>query len=127
MANELASLNHGKPPESQLLDLPKKNWASEQIRQDFEAAGIKKLTAEGKATFHSLRVNFICAIVESGCDLKTIMELARHSAASLSMEVYAKPNRERTRQAAEAAAQQIQQAISASECCICAAQQVAGA
>lgn len=41
-------------------------------------------------------------MVASGADLKTILELSRHSAASMSLKTYAKPNLDRLRKAAEA-------------------------
>lgn len=48
-------------------------------------------------------MNYINAVVQGGADLKTIMELARHSSATMSMSTYAKPNANRLRKAAEGA------------------------
>jgi integrase len=98
---ELQTTVAGKPIEAPLLDMPQKETTSENFGRDLEKAGIVKITADGKATFHSLRVCFIQAIVESGADLKTTMEAARHSAAQMSLETYAKPNPDRLRAAAQ--------------------------
>jgi integrase len=52
-------------------------------------------------TFHSFRVNYINGVVKSGADLKTIMALARHSSATMSMSTYAKTDAQRLRTVAE--------------------------
>ena len=59
-------------------------------------------------------MNYINAVVESGGDLKTIMTLARHGSAQMSMETYAKPKPERLRAAVEA--EGLEEAISESPC-----------
>jgi len=99
---------------------------SENFRRDCAKAGIKRITREGKATFHSFRVNFINAVVESGSDLKTIMTLARHGSAQMSLETYAKPNPKRLRAAVEAVSKRIKEAVEVSPCCAYVAQAVAG-
>jgi hypothetical protein len=102
LADELAALVAGKGPDDSLLAMPPKTSMTECFKEDFGKAGTKRKTAEGKATFHSLRVNYINAVVQSGADLKTIMTLARHSSATMSMQTYAKPDANRLRRAAEA-------------------------
>jgi len=107
-----------------LLRMPRKETANENYQRDCAKAGIRRVTSEGKATFHSFRVNYINAVVESGSDLKTIMTLARHGSAQMSMEVYAKPEPERLRSAAEAVSRGVQGAIDAASCCASVAQAV---
>ena len=104
LCEELKALTTGKSPEASLLNMPGKRVTGQHFRADVHAAGIKDvITGKGKATFHSLRVNYINAVVQCGADLKTIMELARHSSATMSMSVYAKPDANRLRKAAEGA------------------------
>jgi len=111
LADELAVLAAGKPPGAGLLDIPSsKAWR--MFKADCRRARIAPETAEGKASWHSLRKSFVNALVRSGADLKTIMELARHSSASLSMEVYATVDPRRLREAAEAAAAHVKAAVS---------------
>jgi integrase len=107
LAQKLAEVAKDKPPEAPLLDIPtSKAW--KLFKEDLKAAGIREETPEGKATWHSLRKVFINNVVKSGCDLKTIQTLARHSTAQLSMEVYAVQDPKRMRTAAEAAAGHIE-------------------
>lgn len=101
---KLVASIEGKKPEDSLLDMPKPHTAGAFLQDDFTAAGVAPfIKGQGKATFHSFRVNYINGVVASGADLKTILELSRHSAASMSLETYAKPNQQRIRKAAEAA------------------------
>jgi len=104
LADELARLASGKDQDAPLLDMPPKNATTTALNADFAAAAIRRETPDGLATFHSFRVNYINAVVKSGADLKTIMTLARHSSATMSMSTYAKPDANRLRQAAEDAA-----------------------
>ena len=60
---------------------------------------------------------YVDAVVRSGADLKTIMELARHSTASLSMNVYASVDPVRKRDAAQAAAKHLEEEIFSVPCC----------
>lgn len=105
LAGDLESLTVDRLGEEPLLSMPRNHTAHENFVRDLEAAGLagKRETAEGKLTFHSLRVNYVNGLVTSGADLKTVMELARHSSAFMSMQRYAKPNMSRLREAAEAA------------------------
>lgn len=104
LAAELAERCKALTPDAPLLPMPKKNTAGQNLARDFAKARIVRETSEGKATFHSLRVTAINAVVDAGADLKTIMTFARHSAAQMSMEIYAKPKADRLREAAETAA-----------------------
>ncbi len=113
-------------PDAPLLEMPGSCTTGEHLAKDFIAADINRVTREGKATFHSFRVNFINNIVESGCDLKTIMTLARHGSASMSMETYAKAKPDRLRQAANAAALRVEEAQKPVSCCAGVARQVVG-
>ena len=117
LADELAAYCEFKSADDSLLDMPKKNTAGEHLSHDIIAARIKRKNSEGKATFHSFRVNFINAVIESGADLKTVMELARHGSAAMSMEVYAKAKPERLRAASDAAHQIIQDQMDSVACC----------
>jgi integrase len=107
LAEELSALTKGKPANAPLLDMPKKETCSENLNRDFIKAGIRRQTTSGKATFHSFRVNYINAVVKTGADLKTIMTLARHSSATMSMSTYAKPDAQRLRECAEAVSESI--------------------
>lgn len=120
---ELQWATKGQPATARLLWCPVKKWLARTFGKDLDAARITRELpgVKGRATFHSFRVNYVNAVIESGADLKTIMELARHGAASMSMETYAKPRSERLRTAAEAAAK----AVQAAQSCPTAAQPVA--
>lgn len=86
-------------PECPLLEVAFGSRASSHFTKDAKAAGIALRTPEGVATWHSLRKTYVTEIVQSGADLKTIMELARHSSATLSMEIYAAKDERRMREA----------------------------
>ncbi len=126
LAKKLAAAARGKPPEAPLLDIPSSK-ASSLFNKDLKAAGIRKKTSDGKATWHSLRKVFINNVVKSGCDLKTIQALARHSTAQLSMEVYATADPKLLREAAETAAGHIKDILEHDSWCGYGARTVAGA
>jgi integrase len=126
LADALEPLTVGRKADDRLLNIPKGPDPPAYIVADFTTAKISIKTDEGKATWHSLRRVFINNVVKSGADLKTIMEMARHSTATMSMDVYAKAKPDLLRTAAEAAAQHIKDAISASACCAGVAQAVSG-
>jgi site-specific recombinase XerC len=111
LAEELKRLNKGKAPDASLLDMPTKDTVIEHRQNDFRKAGIVD-NADGKAGLHSLRVNYINAVVRSGADLKTCMELARHSTPALTMQTYAKADMVRMRTAVEAVESYVQSAKS---------------
>lgn len=127
LADVLRDLAAGRDAEEPLLGIPKGPDPAAYIGADFDKAGIKRETAEGKATWHSLRKTYVNALVRSGQDLKTIMTLARHSSAQLSMEVYASADPKRLRKAADAAAQHVKAAVLKAKCCTGVARKVVGA
>lgn len=126
LANKLAALAKGKPGDAPLLDIPKRE-AWRPFSKDCEVARIRQITDEGRASWHSLRKCYVNALVRSGADLKTVMELARHSTAAMSMEVYASPDPTRLQAAAEAAAQHVEDAVSRAACCTDVARAAVGA
>jgi integrase len=116
LADKLTNLAKGKTPEERLLGIPCGPDPAAYIAADYTQGGVVILTPEGKATWHSLRKVFINSVVRSGADLKTIMEMARHSTATMSMDVYAKPKPDLLRHAAEAAAQRIKGVLEETDC-----------
>jgi len=125
LAEKLSALCEGRPGDAPLLDIPRrKAWLP--FNADCEKAGIRQITDAGRASWHSLRKVYVNAVVRSGADLKTIMALARHSTASLSMEVYASAEPERLRDAAQAAARQLGEAVSEAAWCARGAQAAQG-
>jgi len=117
LADELHEWSKDRGAGEPLLRMPRKETTNENFQRDCAKAGIRRITDDGKATFHSFRVNYINAVVESGCDLKTIMTLARHGSAQMSMEVYAKPKPERLRAAVDAVAAKLAEAHARDACC----------
>jgi len=116
LAERLLVLTQGAPGDAPLLGIPSsKAWKG--FKADLKAAKIPVETPEGKASWHSLRKYFVNALIRSGADVKTLMELARHSSASLTMEVYASAEPKRLRDAVEAAALHITRAKNGSPCC----------
>jgi hypothetical protein len=96
------------------LGIPRRlNAASEQFKLDLDAAKIAPETPEGRATWHSLRKCFDNALLRSGADLRTVMDLMRHSSANLSLQTYASTDPKRLREAATRAAEHIKEAVSA--------------
>ena len=87
------------PPVDPLLYVP--SHPGRDLQCDLESAGIPKTTAEGKLDFHACRVAYITHLVESGADVKTIQELARHSDPRITLAIYAKARKERLANAAE--------------------------
>jgi len=110
LCDRLVALAAGKPDGAPLLGIPVSK-ASAAFRRDANAAGIARLTAEGKATWHSLRKVFVNAVVRGGADVRTAMELARHSTAAMTLEVYASADPERVHAAANAAAEHLAETI----------------
>jgi len=130
LLTQLQVLSKGRQPEEPLLGIPKSGAHKDNrydpgglIAKDFRAAGIPLETDAGKTTWHSLRKAFVTNVVKSGADLKTCMTLARHSTASLTMEVYAADDPALVRDAAMKA----EKAIQAASCCVSVAKQVAQA
>ncbi len=61
--------------------------AADMLRDDLTAAGIKGVTADGAADFHSLRHTFITLVGQSS-PLKVLQDLARHSTPILTVGRY---------------------------------------
>ncbi|MHC4248998.1 MAG: hypothetical protein ACYS9X_07715 [Planctomycetota bacterium] len=71
--------------------MPEKQTVNENFQRDCGAVCIQRTTDEGEAMSRSFREGHIDGIVDAGSDLKTIMTLARHGSAQMSMEKYAEP------------------------------------
>jgi integrase len=117
LADRLKVLAEGRDGEESLLSIPKAGAHKDNrydpaglLAKDYEKAKIVRETPEGKATWHSLRKVYINNVVKAGCDLKTIMTLARHSTAQLSMETYAQPDPALLRKAAESVENRVNEA-----------------
>jgi len=57
---------------------------------DLKAAGIQKLTREGRLDFHALRVTYATLVIESGASVKEAQTLLRHSTPDITMNTYAR-------------------------------------
>ena len=60
------------------------------VYKDLAAAGIPKVTAEGKIDFHALRTAYTTFVFEAGASVKEAQSLARHSTPDLTLNVYAR-------------------------------------
>jgi integrase len=116
LADKLLKLVEGKQPEEPMLGIPT-SYGYKRLKTDLNAADIPLLTEEGKATWHSLRKVYVNNLIRTGADVKTVMELARHSAATMSMDVYASAKPALLRAAVESAAQHIRRTVEAEPCC----------
>ncbi|MCZ7648247.1 MAG: site-specific integrase [Planctomycetota bacterium] len=81
LADQLQTLTEGKGADDRLLGIPFGPDPAAYIVTDYTAGKVNIQAPDGKATWHSLRKVFIDNVVKSGCDLKTIQALARHSTA----------------------------------------------
>jgi integrase len=75
-------------PSKPLLYVP--SHTARSLELDLDAAGIPKLTKEGKVDFHSLRVTFTTLLVEEGVNIKELQTLARHSTPQITLNIYAR-------------------------------------
>jgi integrase len=119
LAEKLKRLTIGRAPESKLLSIPS-SYGYKRIAADYVAGGVALKTEAGKATWHSLRKVFVNNLVRSGADVKTIMELARHSSAEMSLDVYASAKPQLLRTAIEKAVQHMEATINKKDplpCC----------
>jgi len=116
LAAKLIKLAANRSPEEPLLRIPS-SIAHKCIKEDFAKADIVLKTDEGKATWHSLRKVFVNNLVRSGADVKTVMELARHSAATMSLETYASAKPALLRNAIEKAKRHIEPVKEIESCC----------
>ncbi len=89
----LAEWAEGKPKDTPLLEVP--SHPARELDTDLRAAGIPKLTEEGKVDFHAFRTTFATLTVELGASVREVQGLMRHSTPQLTMNVYAKTRSER--------------------------------
>lgn len=71
------------------------------VRGDFEAAGISKITADGRCDLHALRVTFCTRLAEAGVHMQTAKELMRHSSVALTSKVYTRVSLDSKRSAVD--------------------------
>ena len=76
-----------KPEGEPVFNLPDK--PHKMFYRDLARAQIPQETHAGTLDLHSLRHNFVSAIVAGGANVKTAQELARHSTPKLTFDVYA--------------------------------------
>jgi hypothetical protein len=69
--------------------------------EDLEAAGIPKVTKDGKMDFAALRDSYVTLAAEAGANVKELQTLARHSTPVLTLNVFAKNRDERLAELAE--------------------------
>jgi hypothetical protein len=88
-----------QPPANPLLYVPQNS--ATMLKKDLEAAGIPSMTPKGKLDFHALRTAYINFVLDSGANVKTTQELARHSTPDMTMNVYGRARDEKMRKAVE--------------------------
>ena len=116
LAAKLVILIEGRMPDHSLLGIPT-SYAYKRLKVDLKAAKVPLLTSFGKATWHSLRKVYVNNLIRTGADVKTVMELARHSAATMSLDIYASVKPALLRAAVESAAQHVRNTVKASASC----------
>ena len=88
----------GKPPKGRLLYVP--TVPTRWLYEDLERAEIPRHTSSGKVDFHAARTAYINLLMEDeGLTLKDFQELARHSTATLTMDVYGRARDQRMSEA----------------------------
>ena len=87
------------PPANPLLYVPQNSATS--LKKDLLAAGIPPVTEKGYLYFHALRTAYINFVLDSGANVKTAQELARHSTPDMTMNVYGRARDEKMREAVE--------------------------
>jgi hypothetical protein len=80
-------------PNDALLYVP--SHAARELDKDLEAAGIPKMTKDGKVAFHALRTSFVTLTYEAGATHKEAQALARHSTPQLTTNTYGRARDER--------------------------------
>jgi len=85
-------------------------YSARYFDKDLKTAGINKKNFEGKLDFHALRVAHVNLVKKSGFDFKTAQDMARHSSAEMTIDVYAKSSMERQRNAVEIISEKINDA-----------------
>ena len=87
------------PPANPLLYVPTNSATA--LKKDLLAAGIPPVTEKGYLDFHALRTAYINFVLDSGANVKTAQELARHSTPDMTMNVYGRARDEKMREAVE--------------------------
>lgn len=78
------------------------------LYQDLKKAGIPKQTAKGVVDFHAARTAYINLLFEDPeLTIKDAQELARHSSADLTMNIYGRANEKRMAKAIERLAEKV--------------------
>ena len=87
-------------PESPLLYIP--SDPSRTLNRDLKAAGIPKVTSQGKVDFHATPTAFINFLIDQDfLTPKEVQELARHSSINLTMNAYGRTHSERLAEGVE--------------------------
>ena len=92
-------------PENPLLYVP--SHTARSLDYDLQAAGIPKVTPEGKLDFHAVRLAYINLVIESGANVKEAQVLARHSTPEMTMNVYGRARDENLQNTVERVADAI--------------------
>lgn len=86
-------------PENPLLFVPK--MAAEAIKNIAKKAGVEAMSFDGKLDFHGCRTTFVNLAIDTGADVKTVQESARHDTADMTMRVYARRKQDKIAAVAE--------------------------
>jgi integrase len=90
-------------PERPLLFVMRET--ARELDKDLKAAGIPKVTKEGKIDFHALRVTYINMVIASDVTVKEAQTLARHTTPHMTMNVYGRTREDRLAEIVEKIAQ----------------------
>ena len=95
-----------KVPDKPLLCVP--SQPARSLYQDLKKAGIPKQTSKGIVDFHAARTAYINLLFEDPeLTIKDAQELARHSSADLTMNIYGRANEKRMAKAIERLAEKV--------------------
>ena len=92
-------------PKNALLYVP--SHPAREMDKDLDAAGIPKITDEGKVDFHACRTAFVTLAAEAGANIKELQTMARHSTPKLTANIYARTRNERLVELTEKIAENI--------------------
>lgn len=93
LVDKLSESSKNKAADAPLLEVP--SHPARDLDKDLKAAGILKVTSEGKLDFHAFRVAYVSFVFEAGASMKEAQTLARHSNADLTINVYARSRENR--------------------------------
>ena len=88
-----------KRADEPLLYVP--SHTARDLDLDLTAAGIPKVTDEGKVDFHSCRVAYVTFVLEAGATVSEAQTLARHATPGLTINTYGRTRNERLSEVAE--------------------------